>query len=695
MADCCIRCGLPGTSRCGRCRAVSYCGAACQKAHWTSGHKGQCKVLSATPDSQQFIQVAAPSPAAASRARDANQGGMFGRGHRDGVAVADYLFPPKRVAQLLRYRWLNSMGTAGPLGLVGFQNCGNSCYLNSCLQALIHLVPLANFLLGDDHSPKSCIVSPDFCMLCRLKELASLVLMTSDDGIFFPRNIYMGIRQMGDFRMFQQEDAHEYLIAVLQALQRTFMLHAPGKPDPRLEETTFIFQLFGGLMQSQIKCCQCSQVSTSFESFLDLSLELSSGESIEEALQTYTSIENMDESVGWRCGKCAKAVAAEKQLTLYQAPNVLLINLKRFDLMRGGGKINKSVAFRDRVDVQRYMSRYAERDESSSYELAAVVVHYGSTVFSGHYVAFVKILGTWFLFDDDKVQEVDLSTVLKQNAYLLFYQKQLDPDPKATAAPAPASTGRKKATKRESTDEELKISTTSQASLTLDVAEPKYAVFYTEDADATIKSIVIRVSVPLLSSVGDAVVDAVVEVRAGGLLHFAAANAYRLDLPLPFAIDAAAVSAKHYPADRVLLITAPVVQQAGSQSAPTPVRIEAVRDVFDLAALGVDLANELTVSSAAAAGAAPTGDAPASTAAAAKKKPPKPAAADSNVEQSTYAKLYSEIRSAQGRQQQPTQSTSVPVRGTGRPATTAKAGRNEDCSCGSGKKYKKCHGRAR
>jgi ubiquitin carboxyl-terminal hydrolase 36/42 len=82
-------------------------------------------------------------------------------------------------------------------------------------------------------------------------------------------------------------------------------------------------------MQSLIKCNVCGHTSVSFESFLDLSLELSGGGSVEEALQSYTDVENFDESVGWRCEKCAKPVAAQKQLTIYNAPNVLMLTLKR------------------------------------------------------------------------------------------------------------------------------------------------------------------------------------------------------------------------------------------------------------------------------------------------------------------------------------------------------------------------------
>jgi ubiquitin C-terminal hydrolase len=59
----------------------------------------------------------------------------------------------------------------------------------------------------------------------------------------------------------------------------------------------------------------------------------------------------------------------------------------------------------------------------TDYELYAVIVHYGPTVFGGHYICFVKVDDVWYLFDDTKVTEVSPSVVLSQNAYMLFYQK--------------------------------------------------------------------------------------------------------------------------------------------------------------------------------------------------------------------------------------------------------------------------------
>jgi len=54
--------------------------------------------------------------------------------------------------------------------------------------------------------------------------------------------------------------------------------------------------------------------------------------------------------------RCNKVVKAQKQLTVDRPPPVLTIQLKRFDVMSGGGKINKTITFRDQLDIAQVMS---------------------------------------------------------------------------------------------------------------------------------------------------------------------------------------------------------------------------------------------------------------------------------------------------------------------------------------------------
>jgi ubiquitin carboxyl-terminal hydrolase 36/42 len=160
---------------------------------------------------------------------------------------------------------------------------------------------------------------------------------------------------LGDFQRFQQSDAHEFLSALIDGFgtnttedamreRQGYDDEAPPFCPPALEMTSFMQQIFGGVMQSRIKCGTCGTSSTTFDVFRELVMELSNSESIEQALEQFTRVERVE---GWRCDKCDEPRNAVKQLTVYDPPRTLLTTLKRFDFLNNGIKITKRIAFRE------------------------------------------------------------------------------------------------------------------------------------------------------------------------------------------------------------------------------------------------------------------------------------------------------------------------------------------------------------
>ena len=61
-------------------------------------------------------------------------------------------------------------------------------------------------------------------------------------------------------------------------------------------------------------------------------------------------------------------------------------------------------------------------DDDTQYELFAIIVHIG-TLDMGHYIAYTKRYGKWYLFNDEEFEIVKESDALSQEAYILFYRK--------------------------------------------------------------------------------------------------------------------------------------------------------------------------------------------------------------------------------------------------------------------------------
>ncbi|KAL4197256.1 hypothetical protein AMTRI_Chr04g187370 [Amborella trichopoda] len=325
------------------------------------------------------------------------------------------LFPYDMFAKL--YNW--ERVELWPCGLT---NCGNSCYANAVLQCLTFTRPLTAYLLQGLHS-RTC-QKKDWCFTC---EFEGLVLSAREGkSSVSPIKILSQIQNIGSNLGYgREEDAHEFLRYAIDKMQ-SVCLEEAGKNamGPLMEETTLIQLTFGGYLHSDIKCLRCQAKSERHERMMDLTVEIQGDiGTLEEALTQFTTPEILEGDNKYKCDRCKSYAKARKRLTVYEAPNILTIVLKRFQSGKFG-KLNKSVRFPETLDLSPYMT--GESDKSPLYKLYAVVVHLDimNASFSGHYVCYVRSLqGKWYKIDDSKVKPVDLDRVLSKGAYMLLYSR--------------------------------------------------------------------------------------------------------------------------------------------------------------------------------------------------------------------------------------------------------------------------------
>ena len=140
--------------------------------------------------------------------------------------------------------------------------------------------------------------------------------------------------------------------------------------------------------------------------------------------------EVLDGENSYKCDRCHKNVRATKKYSILAAPNVLVVNLKRFDFTYAG-KLSHFVTYPETLSLKTFISEAEDMETSNenslrnvTYKLYGVLVHLGYTSHSGHYYSYVRGPNDiWYKADDTQVTTVRTQDALNQNAYILFYNR--------------------------------------------------------------------------------------------------------------------------------------------------------------------------------------------------------------------------------------------------------------------------------
>jgi uncharacterized UBP type Zn finger protein len=110
------------------------------------------------------------------------------------------------------------------------------------------------------------------------------------------------------------------------------------------------------------------------------------------------------------CALChAPAQLGEEMEFEYNGNEAMIFRLMRFSFDGTGRKITRHISF--------------PLIHEEEYHLNSIIVHQGRGLDSGHYFAMVKSGKQWYKIDDATVSRVTENKVLRQKAYLLFYNK--------------------------------------------------------------------------------------------------------------------------------------------------------------------------------------------------------------------------------------------------------------------------------
>ena len=331
-------------------------------------------------------------------------------------------------------------------GLSGLTNLGNTCFLNSTMQVLSHTYELNKFLEMKTYNK---LLNKKYDSILLLEWDSLRELLWKENCIVSPVKFVSVVQKLAKikgqelFTGFNQNDLPEFLIFVIDcfhnALSREVNMTIQGdvKDDKdniavkcferikQMYEKDYseIWNMFYGIHVSQLENTATNEiVSITPEPYFIINLPIPENNkepSLIDCFNLYVKGELLD---GVKFEKTGETYAAKKTLMFWSFPNILVIDIKRFNSNNRKNQVFVDFPL-ENLDLSKYVIGY--NNDSYVYDLYAVCNHSGSSL-GGHYTSFVKNAnGKWYHYNDTSVSEVSLTQQIKSpKAYCFFYRKR-------------------------------------------------------------------------------------------------------------------------------------------------------------------------------------------------------------------------------------------------------------------------------